>query len=110
MNLFMLILLALVWMVSLVIMVGLLRSGKSLAEKIGGCVLLLVPFFGPLLYQFVIYPPPANHPRLRARGPRGEYTHRWIAVRPVLEDGLKQKDESQEAAKEESDGSGSRES
>ena len=102
----MLILLALAWVVSLILMVRLLRSDKSLAEKIGGCALLLVPFFGPLLYQFVIDPPPVKSPLLQAHGPRGEYAHKWIAVRPVLEDGLRQKDEPQEAAKEELDGSG----
>ncbi|TWT18314.1 hypothetical protein [Luteimonas wenzhouensis] len=108
MNQVMLILLALGWVVSLILMVRLLRSGKGVAEKIGGCALLLVPFFGPLLYQFVVDPPPAKHPLLQARGPRGEYAHKWIAVRPVLEDGLKQKGEPEEAAKGELDGGGSR--
>lgn len=110
MNLVMLILLVIAWAISLILMIRLLRSGKSAIEKIGGCVLLLVPFFGPLLYQFVIDPPPVKHPLLQARGPGGEYAHKWIAVKPALEDGLKQKGEPEEATKKQFGGSGSRES
>lgn len=110
MNQVMLILLALAWLVSLILMTRLLKSGKSLGKKLGGCALLLVPFFGPLLYQFVIDPPSVKHPRMQARGPRGEFAHKWIAVRPILEDGLRQRDELQKSAEEEFDCSGPRES
>lgn len=96
MNLIMAILIFLSALISCVLMVRLLRSGKGIADKIGGCVLLLIPFFGPFLFQFVIDPPSAKHPRLQARGPRGEYANRWIAIRPILENGLRQKNELQE--------------
>jgi hypothetical protein len=107
MKFVMIALLIISWAISLMLMVSLIRSDRGIGEKIGGSVLLLVPFFGPFLYQFVIDPPPIKNPRLQARGPRGEFAHKWIAIRPVLDDGLKQKGEHEEAAKE-GDGDSSR--
>lgn len=94
MNLAMAMLTMFFWLISLVLMFRLLRSDKGVVDKVGGCMLLLVPVFGPFLYQFVIDPPPVKAPGLRASGIRGEYTHRWIALREVLGNGLKRKSES----------------
>jgi hypothetical protein len=83
----------LAWIVSLILFVRLLRSDRSAIEKLIGSLLLLVPILGPLLYQFFIEPPPPQHPSLRAWGPRGDYTHRWIVLRPVMERGLRRRTE-----------------
>ncbi len=87
-------------MVSLLLAVRLLRSSNHWLEKICGCVLVFVPLIGPLLYLLVIEPPPPQPPWLQARGARGAYTDRWIAIRPVLDSGLKQKGEREEAAED----------
>ena len=76
--------------VSLLLAVRLLRSSNHWLEKIGGCVLVFVPLIGPLLYLFVIEPPPPKPPWLQARGARGDYTDRWIASREALEETLNQ--------------------
>jgi hypothetical protein len=73
-----------------------LDSSSWLADRIGGTVLLLIPFVGPLLYWFVynsIAPQPQH---LQARGARGTYTHKWLAIRPVLEQGLRERREHNE--------------
>lgn len=93
MNLVMAVLAIFFWLISLVLMFRLLRSGKGVVDKVGGCMLLLVPVFGPFLYYFVIDPPSVKAPELRTSGIRGEYTHRWIALREVLGSGLKRRSE-----------------
>ena|SRR5688572_7362677 len=76
-------------LVSLWLMFRLVTSRRSRWEKVGGIVLLAVPVAGPLLYWFVYTSPPPQHPLLRGNGTRGEFLHRWIGVRPILEAGLK---------------------
>ncbi len=84
----MIVLMCAAWMISAVLAFRLIVSERGLGDKVGGCLLLIVPFFGPFLYQFVIDPPPKNHLWLQARGPRGEATHRMISIGPVLKRAL----------------------
>lgn len=98
MNYVMFSLMAIAWIFGLILLVRLFRSERSIFEKFAGGVLLLVPVFGPFLYQFVIEPPPPQNPRLRANGARGDYTQRWIVLKPVLERGLKGRESSKDNA------------
>jgi len=68
----------------------LLRSRTHWLEKVGGCVLLVVPFAGPFLYFLVIEPPQPQPLWLQARGARGEYSDRWVATKRSLEETLSQ--------------------
>lgn len=79
------------WTLSLYLMFKLLRSESGLADKVGGTVLLLLPFAGPLLYWFVYnrLPPQASY--LQNRDGRGAYTHKWLGIRPVLEEVSRQR-------------------
>ncbi len=81
-------LLLLAGLISLWLMVKVARSERTKLDKFGAFLLLAVPLVGPLLYWFVYNDLPAQHKRLQNRGPRGELTHKWIAIKPVLEDGL----------------------
>ena len=76
-------------LVSLWLMIKVARSDRTRLDKFGGILLLAVPLVGPLLYWFVYNELPPQHPRLQNRGPRGAFAHKWISVRPVLEEGLK---------------------
>lgn len=89
MNIIMIVLTIISWLIGLVIMNRLIRSDRSVADKALGSVLLLTPILGPLLYLFFVSPPPANNPQLQARGPRGEYTNKWLVIGPVLSNALK---------------------
>lgn len=91
MNVVMVSLMILIWMISLFLMIGLLRSDRSRAERLVGILLLFVPFFGPLLYKLVIDPPGIKPTFLQARGPRGDFADKWNMVRPVVEDAMKRK-------------------
>lgn len=79
------------WGLSSFLMFKLLRSESDLADKIGGTVLLLLPFVGPLLFWFVYSSLRPQAPHLQNRGPRGDYTHRWLAMRPMLEEAQRQR-------------------
>lgn len=74
---------------SLWLMVKVARSDRGRLDKFGGIVLLAVPLVGPLLYWFVYNDLPAQDPQLQNRGPRGDYAHNWMSIRPFLEEGLK---------------------
>jgi hypothetical protein len=76
-------------LISLWLMVKIARSDRSRLDKLGGLLLLAVPLVGPLLYWFVYCDLPPQHPRLQNRGPRGDYAQRWTSIRPVLEEDLK---------------------
>lgn len=58
----------------------LLSGGRSKFEKFVYCVVLLVPFLGPLLYLFLSEEVPPQPPILRNNGPRGSYTDAMIAI------------------------------
>ncbi len=74
---------------SLWFMVEVARSDRTRLDKLGAFLLLAVPLVGPLLYWFVYNDLPPQHPELQNRGAKGDFAHTWIAIRPVLEDGLK---------------------
>lgn len=76
-------------LVSVGLMIRLIRSGLSGWEKAGGVVLLCTPILGPLLFWFVFTNPPPQRPLLKGDGPRGAYLHRWISIRPIVEEGRK---------------------
>ena len=78
-------LLAASWTLSVVLIARLWTRDCGLGDRIGGTVLLLVPFVGPLLYWFVYNSLAPQPTHLQAHGPRGTYTHKWLAIRPVLE-------------------------
>ena len=89
------------WTLSAVLLIRLWARDCGLADRIGGTVLLLVPFMGPLLYWFV-YNSLAPQPTcLQARGGRGTYTHKWLAMRPVLEQVLHERRAQDEHAEHE---------
>jgi len=76
-------------LLSIWLIVRLIRSDLSRWEKAGGIVLLCTPILGPLLFWFVCTNPPPQRPLLKGDGPRGAYWHRWISIRPILEEGRK---------------------
>ena len=76
-------------LISLWLMIRLVASDRSSWEKVGGIVLLAAPVVGPLLFFFVYTNPPPQRADLRNHGPRGEFFHHWLGVRPILEAGLK---------------------
>src|SRR5690606_6588724 len=78
-------------LLSLWLMVKLAKSERTRLDKLGGIILLLVPFVGPLLYWFVYSDLSPQHPRLQNRGPRGEYAHKWMSIRPTLQQGLEKR-------------------
>ena len=84
-------LLAASWTLSAILIIRLWARDCGLADRIGGTVLLLIPFVGPLLYWFVYNSLPPQAPYLQARGARGTFTHKWLAIRPVLEQGLRER-------------------
>ena len=90
------------WSLNAFFLFKLMRSNRSLADKIGGAVLLLIPVLGPLLCWLVYDPPPPQAPYLQNRGPRGDYTHNWIGMKPVLDQILKERQESADRSDEES--------
>ena len=81
------------WIAGLFIMVSVFKSDMSRMKKIGACIVLLIPAFGPILYYVLIEPPAPEDPLLQNRGPRCSYTDNWIFLRPILERELKEKTE-----------------
>ena len=83
--------------ISVMLIVGVVRSSRTPLDKAWRILLLLVPAAGPLLYWLVYSDTPPQPQHLRNSGPRGHYTHTWIAIKPILEQGLRRRadDESQ---------------
>ena len=67
-------------LVSAVLAFRLLRSNRTPLEKVAFCLVLLLPFIGPIFYLFLNHDVPSQHPFLRNDGPRGDYTHRMIGI------------------------------
>ena len=89
------------WSLSAFLLFKLARSKRSISDKIGGAILLLVPILGPLLCWLVYDPPPPQASYLQYRGARGQYTHNWIGMKPVLDEILKERQERIDKAEEE---------
>lgn len=70
--------------VSLVLLVRLWRKKDYLFFKLANSFILLIPVMGPLLYLFWMEAPEAQKGYLQNRGPRGEYTDRWLLIEPLL--------------------------
>ena len=70
---------------SLVLLVQLLRGSKSVAEKLIGAALLVIPFVGPLLYWFIHEESSPQSPLVPRGGERGAATQSWIAMKPFLD-------------------------
>ena len=68
----------------------LLSGGRSVLEKTTYCLVLLVPFVGPLLYVFLVEEVPPQSPWLRNAGPRGAYTDRMISINAALDENARQ--------------------
>lgn len=79
------------WIAGMFIMVSVFKSGMSRTKKIGACIVLLIPAFGPILYYVLIEPPAPQDSLLQNRGPRGSYTDNWVLLKPILEQELKEK-------------------
>ena len=79
------------WALSAILLIRLWTRPRGMADRIGGTILLLIPFAGPLLYWFVYNSVAPQPEHLQARGARGTYTHKWLAIRPVLEQGLRER-------------------
>ena len=77
--------------ISLCLMHKVARGTRSKPDKVVVFLLLEVPLVGPLLYWFVYYDIGPQHPSLQNRGPRGDFSHKWISISPVLKDGLRSK-------------------
>lgn len=95
-------LLAASWSLSAFLLFKLLRSNRSISDKIGGAVLLVIPLLGPLLCWLVYDPPPPQAPHLQARGSRGQYTHDWIGLEPILDEILKERQDEIDKSEERS--------
>lgn len=91
MSPFLIILLVLSSAASTWLIYKLLSGKRSLPEKVIYCLVLLVPFLGPLLYIFLIEELPPQHPMLRNNGARGDYTQSMISIKADLEEMARQK-------------------
>lgn len=89
-------LMILAWLISAFLAVRLLASDRGAMKKAGGCLLLMVPFFGPFLYLFVVEPPPPKDSSMRASGPRGDFAQKWLVISPVLKEALRARREKEE--------------
>gem|GEM_PF-4460719 len=67
--------------VSLTILVNLWHKHCPPLIKIFYSVIALIPFVGPFLYWFATDSTPAQPLHQQNRGPRGNYSQRWIASR-----------------------------
>ena len=75
--------------ISLRLMYKVALGARSKPDKVGAFILLAVPLVGPLLYWFVYNDIGPQRPSLQNRGPRGEFTHKWISISPALKAGLR---------------------
>jgi hypothetical protein len=89
------------WTLSAILILKLWTRDSGLADRIGGTVLLLIPFAGPLLHWFVYNSLAPQAPHLQVRGARGTYTHQWLAIRPVLDRMLEERRAQDEQTKRE---------
>ena len=89
-------------LISMFVIFILWRSVESQWSKIVLTIVLLVPFVGPVMYFLAADNTPPQRPDLRNDGlPYGEYTRRWIAMRPLWQRFYKEKErELREKAKE----------
>lgn len=77
--------------------------------KIVLCALVAIPFLGPLLYFFLSDEVKPQRQDLMNDGPKGDYTHHWISLEPLLRSVMERKlrDNAGDAHKDgESKGSG----
>lgn len=84
MNLFVLAALIFSEMLSAFLIYRLLSSKRNWFEKLVYCVVLLIPFVGPLVYFFLSEEVPPQPPLLRNEGPRGAYTHNMLAIQESI--------------------------
>jgi hypothetical protein len=75
--------------ISMTLIIGVVRSSRTPLDKAWRILLLLVPVAGPLLYWLIYSDTPLQPQHLQNRGPRGHYAHTWIAIKPILEQGLR---------------------
>ncbi|MCX4030517.1 barstar family protein [Endozoicomonas sp. SM1973] len=78
-------------LISIVLIVQIWKNEEYLAFKLLISAITLIPFIGPVLYFFVSDKTPPQEISLQNRGARGEYTHNFISLKPVL-DRFKKKD------------------
>jgi hypothetical protein len=81
-------------LLSLFLFVRHFKKDLSRSTRIIGVLLLLVPLVGPLLYWFLLNDLPPQNKALQNRGPRGDYTHAWISLKPGADKFIKEMSES----------------
>ena len=84
--------------ISVILVVGVVRSSRTPLDKAWRILLLLVPVAGPLLYWLIYSDTPPHPQHLQDWGPRCHYTHAWIAIKPILEQGLRRQADDQSPA------------
>jgi hypothetical protein len=79
--------------ISLLLLIFLWRGHETVPVKLLLSVVLLIPVAGPIFYLFatVMSSAPAQAKCLKNRGPRGEYTHSWITMKPIYEEIVREK-------------------
>jgi|SRR5690606_9719134 len=88
-------------LVSLFLIFRLWRSAEPLWLKTILTIVLLIPFIGPLMYFFATDNTATQRLNLRNDNlPYGEYTRRWITMRPLWKQFYKEKKEAIEKSKD----------
>ena len=77
--------------ISLILIVRMWLRGGSVFTTLVVTVFTLVPFVGPVFYLFCTDTTPPQPVELQNRGPRGEYMHTWITMKPLFKEFLDQR-------------------
>lgn len=77
--------------VSLFLLTKVWRSSEHLAFKIAISFVTVIPIVGPVFYLFVANNTPPQDRCLQNKGPRGEYAHRWLSVKPLYQNIIDEK-------------------
>lgn len=75
---------------SIYLIFRLCRKHELLFFKILIGLITLIPLLGPIAYFFVMGERVSVDSNLKNTGPRGEYTHNWISMRPILRSMVKE--------------------
>ncbi len=73
-------------LISLILIIRLWLKKDYLVFKIVRTLLTLAPFVGPIFYTFTGNPIKRQPEELQNNIYRGGYTHKWITMRPFLEE------------------------
>lgn len=84
--------------VSLLLVKRIWRTDDNIIVKMVLTLVALIPFVGPVFYGFY-WGTSELEPQsslLKDSGPRGEYTHAWISLRPLLKKIVKERRKKEE--------------